>query len=56
MNEEFNDIRTRDLRHVNPGAKHRIDLFVRKLVDTAFSAPGVILFIAGIVFALGIAR
>lgn len=54
MNEEFNDIRTRDLRHVHSGAKHRAGAFFRRLVNTAFSAHGVILFLAGILFAFGI--
>lgn len=54
MNEEFKDIRSRDLRHVDTGTKRRIDAFTCRLVDTAFSVPGVILFLAGIVFAFGI--
>lgn len=41
-----------DLRNVEPGFVHRLDEQVVRLVNTAFSGPGVILFIAGVLFGL----
>ena len=34
--------------------KLSLDDHLRRLIDTAFSGPGVVLFIAGVVFALGV--
>lgn len=52
--KEFPDLVNRDLRHVKPGVIHKADAYLRSLINTAFTGQGVILFVAGIVFALGI--
>lgn len=41
-----------DLCNVEPGWRYRLDMHFQKLVNTAFSGQGVILFLAGVVFGL----
>ncbi|WP_185643537.1 hypothetical protein [Burkholderia sp. Bp8990] len=43
-----------DLRHVPPTLRARLDMQFQRLVNTAFSAHGVILFVCGMVFGLGV--
>lgn len=51
---DLNKKRNVDLTTVDTGAPHRLDKHLRRLIDTAFSGPGIVLFLAGIVFALGL--
>lgn len=52
--QDLNKKRNVDLLRVETGALYRLDRHLRRLIDTAFSGPGVVLFIAGVVFALGV--
>lgn len=51
---DLNKRRNVDLTTVDTGALHRLDRQLRRLIDTAFSGPGVVLFLAGVVFAIGV--
>lgn len=52
--KDLNQKKNVDLRTVETGFVHRVDAHLRRLIDTAFTGPGVILFLAGVAFALGI--
>lgn len=52
--QDLNQKKNVDLLRVETGALYRLDRQLRRLIDTAFSGPGVVLFIAGVVFALGV--
>ncbi|WP_034473787.1 hypothetical protein [Caballeronia zhejiangensis] len=49
-------LRNQDLRHVNTGVRARIEAWVIRTVATAFSTEGIALFVAGVVFGLGIIK
>lgn len=51
---DLNKKRNVDLTTVDTGAIHRLDKRLRSLIDAAFTADGVILFVAGVVFGLGL--
>ena len=47
-------LRNADLRKVDTGAALRAQSFIVRTVNTAFSAPGVIVFVVGVVFGVGV--
>ncbi len=52
--KDLNKRRNVDLTTVDTGMLYRLDKQLRRVIDTAFSGPGVVLFIAGVVFGLGV--
>jgi hypothetical protein len=51
---DLNQKKNVDLRTVQTGTLYKLDRQLRRLIDTAFSGPGVVLFLAGVVFAIGV--
>jgi hypothetical protein len=43
-----------DLRHVRGGILQPVNAFIVRTANTAFTAPGITLFVVGVVFGLGV--